>query len=322
LTSLAAAPGLREPSVADAIRTGLAQAPRRLPFECFYDDLGSALFVAITELPEYGLSRAERRLLTDRRGEIAELLPSPLEVVELGSGSGRTTRRLLEALVDRGPVRYHPVDISAAALEECRREMFDVRGLTVAPFEGSHLEGLEASMARRRPGATVLALFLGSNLGNFDRDLAQDFLREIRKRLRPGDGLLLGADLVKPEPMLLAAYDDPAGVSAAFNRNALARINRELEGDFDVAAFAHRAVYDPLERRVEMHLSSPRAQHVRVKGLGLEFTLAPGETIWTESSHKFLPGELPHMGEEAGFSSLAEWTDDEWPFALSLLVAQ
>jgi len=322
MTTLAPVTGLLEPAVAEAIRLGLQERPRRLPFECFYDDLGSALFEAITLLPEYGLSRAGRRLLARHRDEVAQRLPAGLEVVELGSGSGKMTRVLLEALALRGPVVYHAVDISPAALEECERELARIPGLTVSPIQGSHIAGLEAAVARRGEGKAVLVLFLGSNIGNFARPEAAVFLRDVRARLRPGDAFLLAADLVKPEPVLLRAYDDPAGVSAAFNRNALARINRELEADFDVSAFRHRAVYNATERRVEMHLVCDSAQDVHVRALGLRLHLAAGEAIWTESSHKFRPGEIAAMGEGAGFEAVAEWTDEDWPFSQTLLVAR
>jgi dimethylhistidine N-methyltransferase len=321
VTTLAPA-GLLGPETARAIRVGLSTRPLRLPFECLYDEVGSALFDAITLLPEYGVSRAERRLLDRHREVIAEWLPHHLEVVELGSGTGRTTHRLLEGLARRGPVLYHPVDISPSALAECQRQMEGIRGLTVQPFEGTHQEGLGAVVARRQPGSTLLVLFLGSNIGNFEPPRARGFLSDVRSRLQTGDGLLLGADLVKPEPVLLAAYDDSVGVTAAFNRNALARVNRELEADFDIKAFAHRAVYDKEARRVEMHLVTEETQHVRVAVLGLDLWLAPGETIWTESSYKFLPDELPRMGGASGFASAVEWIDALWPFSLSLLVAR
>jgi L-histidine Nalpha-methyltransferase len=321
MTTLAPA-GLLVPRLAEAIRTGLKTRPFRLPFECFYDEVGSALFDAITILPEYGVARAERRLLERHREVAAEWLPHHLEVVELGSGTGRTTHRLLETLARRGPVLYHPVDISPTALVECQRQMAGVRDLTVRPFEGTHEEGLRAVVASRQPATTLLVLFLGSNIGNFERPRAKAFLSDVRAQMQTGDCMLLGADLVKPEPLLLAAYDDPAGVTAAFNRNALARVNRELDADFDIRAFAHRAVYDKEARRVEMHLVTEETQHVRVGALDLDLWLAPGETIWTESSYKFLPDEVPRMGARCGFASVVEWIDAQWPFSLSLLVAR
>jgi L-histidine Nalpha-methyltransferase len=314
--------GLRDERVMNAIRAGLTARPRWLPFECFYDDLGSALFEAITLLPEYGLTRAGRRLLERHAAEVAGLLPAPLDVVELGSGSGRTTRVLLEALARRGPLRYVPVDISAAALRENVREVGGLPGVTVEPQRASHFDGLHAGASRRRPGSTVLALFLGGSIGNFDRATAAAFLAGVRQALRPGDALMVAGDLEKAEDLLLAAYDDPIGLTAAFNLNALARLNRELGADFDLPSFSHRAAYDREARRVEMHLLSAVAQEAHIRALDLVVSLSKGETIWTESSYRFAPGELGAMGEAAGFRPLAEWTDTEWPFAQSLLVAR
>ena len=313
--------GLLASETAEAIRVGLSTRPLRLPFECFYDDVGSALFEAITLLPEYGISRAERRVLERSRHAIAERLQPPIEAVELGSGSGRTTRPLLEALARRGATRYHPVDISAGALAECRRQMDGIAGLAVRPFEGTHADGLAAAAAQRAPGSTLLVLFLGSNIGNFEPPRALSFMREVRSRLKPGDFMLLGADLVKPVPVLLAAYDDAAGVTEAFNKNALVRVNRELEADFDPKAFEHRALYEPRLRRVEMHLVAKAPQALRVRALDLALRLDAGETIWTESSCKFLPGEPWRMGAASGFLPVGEWTDSTWPFSLSLIAA-
>jgi dimethylhistidine N-methyltransferase len=314
--------GLRDPELAQRLRGALGTRPRRLPVECFYDDLGSALFEAITYLPEYGLTRAEWRLLCRHSSDIARLVPSALEVVELGSGSGRKTRLLLEALARRRPLPYRPVDISAAALEACRREMAGRTGVTVDPLPMPFLEGLSAAIEMRAPSSAVLVLFLGSNVGNLEPPERDRFLSAIRRRLRRGDALLITADLEKDASTLEAAYDDDAGVTAAFNRNALARLNRELGADFDLAAFRHRALYAARERRIEMHLVSERDQTVRIPALGLVIALAAGETIWTESSYKFRRGDLAALGRAAGFSGTAAWQDDEWPFELALLVAE
>lgn len=321
MSASAATPGLRAPRLAEAVHAALARRPRRLPFECFYDELGSALFEAITRLPEYGLSRAGLRLLERHAADVADALPGPLEVVELGSGSGRSTRILLERLAARRRIVFHAVDISPSALADCRREAERVPGVTCLPVEASHLDGLRDAARRRRPQARLLALFLGSNLGNFARDEAEAFLRDLRQALRPGDALLLGTDLQTSEARLLAAYDDPLGLSAAFNLNALARINRELDADFELAAFRHAVRWDAAARRVEMHLEALRPQTVRIRALPLTLELERGETIWTESSHKFDTAELRSLAERAGFVFGSQWLDDEWPFAQSLLLA-
>ena len=317
----AAERGLREARVAESIRRGLTQRPKRLPFECLYDELGSALFEAITHLPEYGLSRAGFRLFERYADDVGALLPGPLEVVELGPGSGRKARVLLESLAAARPVVFYPVDISAAALADCQREVERVAGVTVVPLERDYLAGLSAAVASRRTEARLLVLFLGSNLGNLSTQEAAAFLRDVRRPLRRGDALLLGVDLQMSEPRLIAAYDDPIGLSAAFNLNTLARINRELDGDFQIQAFRHRARWDAAARRVEMHLESLVDQTAHVRGLGLDVELARGETIWTESSHKFEQDEVRAMAERAGFSSAAQWLDDDWPFGQSLLLA-
>jgi dimethylhistidine N-methyltransferase len=305
-----------------AIRAGLSASAKRLPFECFYDALGSALFEAITLLPEYGLTRAGQRLFERHAEAMASLLPAPLDVVELGSGSGRKTRILLERLVSRGGLQYFPVDVSRGALEECLRELGSLSDVAVRPIEATHVEGLGLAAAERRPGASLLVLFLGSNIGNFDREEGRCFVGEVRRALRPGDGLLLAADLEKPEQVLLEAYDDPIGLSAAFNLNALARLNRELGADFELRRFVHRVRYVGEDRRVEMRLESLRDQEVRVKALGMVVSFRKGETLWTESSYKFARGEIARVGEASGFECAAEWTDEEWPFSQTLLFAR
>jgi L-histidine N-alpha-methyltransferase len=319
MNALATLPGLYEPVTLEEIRRGLLDHPKRLPATCLYDEVGSALFEAITRLPEYGLTRADLRLLTRNAVLVSAHVPGRLDVVELGSGGGRKARLLLQAWP--GSLRYQPVDLSTAALDDCRDRLATLRGVEVLPLEAGYLDGLEKATRRRRLGATVVVLFLGSNLGNFERPAAAEFLREVRAHLRPGDALLASVDLEKDERRLLAAYDDPLGVTAAFNRNALARLNRELEADFDVAAYRHRACYDASARRIEMHLVSPGEAIVRVRALGLTLRVGAGESLWTESSHKFAAGEVASMGEAAGFRRAAEWIDPDWEYSLSLLIA-
>jgi L-histidine N-alpha-methyltransferase len=304
----------------DDVREGLSQAgQKQLPCQYFYDDAGTALFEAITVLREYGLTRADSRLILRLAPELANYMPAPVAVAELGSGSGSKTRRILESLAGNGPVAYYPIDLSRSALARCALEM--AAFADVHPIAESYLNGLRQAVCARRSGQSLLVLFLGSTIGNFERAAAQDFLGEVRASLMPGDALLLGADLIKPVARMLLAYDDPAGITAAFNRNLLARINRELDADFALRNFAHEARWDCRHRRVEMHLRSLKAQRISIRGAGFECELCKDETIWTESCHKFHPEEIGEMAAAAGFECRAQWLDDTWPFAESLLTA-
>jgi L-histidine N-alpha-methyltransferase len=305
---------------ADDVREGLSQAgQKQLPCEYFYDATGTALFEAITVLPEYGLTRADTRLIRRLAPELTGYFDTPVAVAELGSGSGSKTRRILESLARRGPVAYYPIDVSAAALDRCAREM--AAAADVHPIEESYLTGLCQAVCGRLPGQPLLVLFLGSTIGNFPRRAARDFLTEVRACLLPGDALLLGADLIKPVARMLLAYDDPAGVTAAFNRNILMRINRELGGDFALRNFAHEARWNQHQRCIEMHLRSLKAQRIRIRAAGFECELGKDETIWTESCHKFDAAEIAGMAVAAGFECRVQWLDDTWPFAESLLIA-
>lgn len=292
-----------------------------LPSKYLYDELGSALFEAICVLPEYGLTRADARLLERYSPEIVGRLASPLQVAELGSGSGKKTRWILEALAQRQRTYYYPIEISASALAACEKELGLIDLVSVVGYEKTYLDGLRAVAARREAHDRLLVLFLGSTIGNFDRAAGDSFLREVRKTLRCGDALLLGTDLVKDLPTQILAYDDPAGVTAAFNLNLLARINRELGGDFNLSQFRHQARWNPAERRMEMHLSSTCLQSVSIREAGLRFTLQAGETIWTESSHKYLAEEVFEIAERTGFRCDGQWIDTAWPFAQNLLIA-
>lgn len=295
-------------TLAAEVRTGLtAKGQKRLPTRALYDDVGSALFEAITALPEYGLTRAEKRLLLAHAEEIAEVSRA-MYVLELGSGSGAKTRTLLSPF---GPdVVYRPIDVSRSALDRCQTELAP---LMVEPVEAEFLPGLRLASAHREKGR-VLVAFLGSNIGNFDRSTIVPFFQEVRSCLQPGDTFLLGADLIKPESVLTEAYDDGPGVTAAFNRNLLARVNREFHADFDLRCFVHEARWNPRERRIEMHLRATVEQVIQLKLLDLEIRMRAGETLWTESSHKFDTSELLTMGSSAGFQAVGQWTDREWPF--------
>jgi dimethylhistidine N-methyltransferase len=307
-------------SFAEDVRNGLGQSGQKeLPSKYLYDDVGSALFEAITRLPEYGLTRAEERILLEHSDNIAEHLTAHGMVVELGSGSGQKTRQILEALAHHKSMTYCPIEISSSALVSCERELDDLAHVSILGFETEYLDGLSKAVARRKPGEAVVVLFLGSSIGNFDREPAEEFLRKIHQAIEPGDMLLLGTDLEKPLTQLIPAYDDSLGVTGAFNRNLLARINRELGGDFDLSKFEHVALYNAGERRIEMHLRSVASQTVTIDETN--FTFRSDETIWTESCHKYGRNEPAEMGRRTGFECVAQWVDGEWPFAESLLVA-
>jgi L-histidine Nalpha-methyltransferase len=294
---------------------------RELPSMYLYDELGTALFDAITLLPEYGLTRAEERLLRRHAGDMLEHLPPPVAVVELGSGSGRKTRWILEALAHREPVTYFPIDLSAAALIKCHQELGHIGAISIVGLEKSYLEGLQEAVARRRTNQALLVLFLGSTIGNFDPPAAERFLRDIRRHLKPGDALLLGTDVEKSVHDMQRAYDDPTGVTAAFNLNLLARINRELGGDFALRHFEHHVRYQDMDCRIEMHLRSTRRQTVSIRAADFTCTFRAGETIWTEACHKFRVEEIPGIARRTGFLCEAQWIDTEWAFAENLLIA-
>jgi L-histidine N-alpha-methyltransferase len=303
------------------IREGLTKTGQKeLPSKYLYDELGSALFEAICLLPEYGLNRAGGRLMQKSAGALARWLPSPIVVTELGSGNGANTRWLLETLARRAPISYFPIDISPLALSQCSQELGQIDSVSLVGLERAYLDGLVEVAARRRAGECLLVLFLGSTIGNFDRSTGETFLSQVRQILEPGDVLLLATDLEKPIPQLLLAYDDPTGVTAAFNLNLLARINRELDANFDLTKFRHTVRWNENEGRIEMHLSSQTACRVNIRGAGCKVTFERFETIWTESSHKYSAVEVVDLARRAGYSCKAQWIDCEWPFAHSLFV--
>jgi L-histidine Nalpha-methyltransferase len=303
------------------VRAGLTKPiQRELPSKYLYDEVGSELFEAICLLPEYGLTRADTRLLQRHAEEMVAGMPTPTHVAELGSGSGKKTRMILEALARGQRTFYYPIEISPAALAACEKELGQLDCVSLVGYEKPYLEGLRAVAARREAGEQLCVLFLGSTIGNFDRPAADDFLRQVRAVLEPGDSLLLGTDLVKDITVQILAYDDPVGVTAAFNLNLLARVNRELGADFQLRDFKHLAQWNAEERRIEMHLQSMRQQRVEIPGASLSIGLQEGETIWTESSHKYFPEEPAQMAERAGFRQTAQWIDGEWAFAQNLWI--
>jgi L-histidine Nalpha-methyltransferase len=306
---------------ASDVRAGLTMPQKELPSKYLYDDVGSALFEVICHLPEYGLTRADERLLRRHADEIVDRLAGPIAVAELGSGSGKKTRWVLEALCRRQSTFYYPVEISRSALAMCERELRDIDAISIVGFEREYLDGLLEIAAQRRDGQHFLVLFLGSTIGNFDRPAGVKFLAAVREILEPGDSLLLGTDLEKSSTQLLRAYDDELGVTAAFDLNLLARINRELDADFDLSQFAHVARINHDARSIEMHLMSKRRQTVSIPAAELVVEFLEGETIWTESSHKYSIEEIFQTARETGFHCEAQWIDQQWPFAESLLIA-
>jgi L-histidine Nalpha-methyltransferase len=313
-------------SVADFaadVRTGLSKpGQKELPSKYLYDEVGSALFEVISVLPEYGLTRADERLLRLHAQAIVDRMSLPVLVTELGSGSGKKTRWLLEALSSRQNTAYYPIEISRSALARCCRELGEISALSIVGVERPYLDGLLEVVARRRHGEHVLVLFLGSTIGNFDRTPGERFLAQVRQTLIPGDAILLGTDLEKPVHQLVLAYDDPLGVTAAFNLNLLCRINRELGANFIPSRFRHVAHYSTADRRIEMHLRSLEDQIVNIPVAGLEVKIASAETIWTESCHKYRVEEVALMAEGSGFHCESQWVDSEWPFAESLFIAK
>lgn len=303
-----------------AIADALAERPRRLPTAYLYDAVGSHLFEAICELPQYRIKRAEKALLGAHAAELRSAL-GPLErIVELGSGSGDKLDLLLDALPREAPLEIVVVDISPTALELSRQSLRRHPQVSVRTVEAEYGAGLAPAMAEHRGEGPTLVLFLGSNIGNFDPPSADALLARIRAPLRRGDGLLLGADLVKPEAELVLAYDDPVGVTAAFNKNLLQRLDVELGADFDPRAFEHLALWNAAASRMEMYLVSRVAQTVRIAALDLTLRFEAGERIFTESSYKYTPETLTTLGARAGFAQRAQWIEPEARFASTLFV--
>jgi dimethylhistidine N-methyltransferase len=308
-----------EPEISDfesAVIGGLSQPRKSIPCKFFYDQRGSRLFDEICDLDEYYPTRTELAILECRRGEIARLAGPGVQVVEFGSGAS-TKARLLLAALDR-PVAYAAVDISRehllAATMSLAREFARIEIMAVC---ADYTRPFSVPRPQRRPDAPRVGFFPGSTIGNFMPDEARSFLSGAAALLAPGGGLLIGVDLKKDRRILHAAYNDAKGVTAAFNLNLLARINRELAGTFDLRRFAHEAVYDAEAGRIEMHLRSRIDQEVKVRGH--RFSFRAGETIHTENSYKYSIGEFQTLAESAGFRPVETWTDDRALFSLHYL---
>jgi dimethylhistidine N-methyltransferase len=314
------------PSFADDVRAGLTASRKRLQPQYFYDDLGSRLFEAICCLPEYYLTRAESEILRSHAGEIVGTIKGPVQLMELGSGSAEKTRYLIEALLSRqGKLHYLPVDISDASLERSSAVLLDsYPGLRITAYAADYFTAMKAlakTVACDGRKARTMALFLGSNIGNFDPGESRSFLREVREMLRVEDGLLIGADLKKSPDVLVPAYDDALGVTAAFNLNLLVRINRELNGNFDLKKFVYRATYVEEHGRMEAHLVSLVAQTVSIRDHDLEIEFADGEAIHTENSYKYDLAQLSDLADETGFRLERTWLDEQERFSFNLFSA-
>jgi L-histidine N-alpha-methyltransferase len=319
-TAIAASDALAQ--FAGDVRYYMMLEPRQLPSRYLYDPLGSALFDAICWLPWYGITRAEDRLLRDHAHEVFRRVPSVSTIVELGPGSGQKLRTLIDCgRPGPGHLDVHLVDVSHDALVRSALTLASIGGVRIVTHEQPYEAGLAAVAQQPADIGRTLVLFLGSNIGNFDPPAAHAFLRAIRAALAPGDALLLGVDLVKPERQLLLAYDDPLGVTAAFNRNLLVRINRELDGNFEISHYQHRAVWNEAACRVEIYLVADSPQHVTIPKAQIDFEMAAGEQIWTESSYKYQPQAFVHMFNAASFRVNAWWVDEADRFALFLLDA-
>lgn len=299
----------------DAVLAGLAQPQKAIPCKFFYDAEGSRLFEAICETPEYYPTRVERAILTEAAPDIARFAGPHRAIVEFGSGAGVKIRTLLDALDD--PAAYVPVDISRRHLVEAASALAaDYPHIHIAPVCADYTKPFALPhVSQQHP--SWMGFFPGSTVGNFSPPQAAGFLTQVRRLLSPGGLMLVGVDLKKATRILDAAYNDRAGVTAAFNMNLIVRINRELGGDFDVEAFRHRAFYDPAQGRVEMHLASTRAQTVRVAGRAFHFQ--DGETIHTENSYKYDLDQFARLAESAGWRTRSAWTDRDRLFSLHLL---
>jgi dimethylhistidine N-methyltransferase len=310
---------VRVATFAEDVRAGLGTLPLSLSPKYFYDDLGSALFEAITRLPEYYLTRVERDLLATYGREIAGALDGPVELVELGSGSAVKTRLLIDAILERqARLTFHPIDISADAVTESSLALVaSYERLRVVAYAGDYFPLLREKRVVTRD--RVLALFLGSNIGNFEPDDARELLTLLAAALRPGDGVLIGYDLKKDPSILELAYDDPTGVTAAFNKNLLGRMNRELGADFDLAAFQFCARWNEDRGAILSYLVAAVAQRVHVPLAGLTLDLAAGDMIHTESSYKFSRDEIVALAQRCGYAERTTYSDTAGRYALSLL---
>ncbi len=306
-----------DPAMAREVRDGLSATPKRLPCKLLYDNVGSALFEQITDLPEYYLTRTERAIFEDYAGEILAAAGPSLTLVELGAGTANKTRVLIEELLQRQTrALFYPIDVSPAALNEAVTQMaVQFPRLRVNPIVADYSGGVPALS---RISGRKLVLFIGSSIGNYDPPDAIAMLRRIRRSLRAGDALLLGTDLAKSSKILVPAYDDAQGVTAEFNKNMLARLNRELDADFDLDAFRHLALWNRRCSRMEIYLESMKAQSVFIDAIDLDVNFAAGERIHTENSYKYTGEMVNTILNEAGFKLEKTWSDPKGWFGVHL----
>jgi L-histidine Nalpha-methyltransferase len=304
-------------ATASAAREGLTATPKWLPARLFYDAAGSALFEQITELPEYYLTRTERAILESFATEILQAAGPPLTLVELGAGTAAKTAVLIEELLRRqSRTMFYPIDVSPSALQEAVTQLGrQFPQLRVNPILADYTGGVEALS---RISGRKLVLYIGSSIGNFEPDDSIRLLRRIRRSLQAGDALLLGADFAKSPKILIPAYDDTQGVTAAFNKNVLARLNRELEADFNLDAFRHVALWNRRCSRMEMHLESTVAQPVFIPALDLDIAFQKGERIHTENSYKYTTTMIESILRESGFKLEQSWHDRQKWFGVHL----
>jgi dimethylhistidine N-methyltransferase len=300
-----------------AAREGLSANPKRLPSWLFYDEAGSALFEQITDLPEYYLTRTERTIFESYAGEILQAAGTSLTLIELGAGTASKTCILIEELLQRqARSLFYPIDVSPSALQEAVTQLGRrFPRLRVNPIVADYTGGVEALS---RISGRKLVLYIGSSIGNFELDESVRMLRRIRRSLRSGDALLLGADFAKSPKILLPAYDDAQGVTAAFNKNILARLNRELDADFDLDAFHHVALWNKRCSRMEIYLESESAQRVFLPVIDLDIEFAAGERMHTENSYKYTMGMIEAILRESGFMLESTWQDRQNWFGVHL----
>ena len=325
LSPIPALPEAAQTPVGSEVFVGLTSRPKTLSPWLFYDEEGSRLFEAITELPEYYLTRTERAIFARHADEIIAAAADdgaagPLTMIELGAGTAAKTSLLLEAVARKqGNVDFLAIDVSESPLTAAKERIeTEIPGVTVTPRVADYTTGVADLPAN---GKRRMVLYIGSSIGNFEPAHALKLLRDVRRRLDPGDKLLLGVDHVKERSVLVRAYDDEAEVTAAFNKNLLTRINRELGGDFNPRLFCHRARWNHEHARIEMHLESLIAQQVRIEALELDVRFARGETIHTENSYKFTRKAAVSMLEQAGFSLAQCWSDEREWFGVYLATA-